>query len=233
MSHRAEIKIEETKRKEFPAVCEECSRETVRTVLTNVSSRDASPDGDIQVWENYLTILCRGCKTVSFCRESYCSEDLGPDGEPIMTAALFPNRIARRPPLKNLYYLPRGLWKAYEETRSALMHDLPILTGIGIRAIVETVCNEKGCSSRNLEEKIGELISTGVITRADGAILHDLRFMGNEAAHKTKAHSQDELSLALDVAEHLLESVYLLPERAKRLPNQSRTATQTDADDEV
>ncbi|MGB6499682.1 MAG: DUF4145 domain-containing protein [Candidatus Acidiferrum sp.] len=233
MSNTAKIRVQDTKGNTITAVCEGCSRETVHAVLTDIRSEDQSPDGDIQVWEDYLTIRCRGCGTVSFCHESTCSEDIGPDGELITTRTLFPSRIARRPPLRDLYHLPSELQNVYKETRAALMHGLPILAGIGIRAIVETVCNEKRCSQRNLEGKIQQLVDTGVITRVDGDILHDLRFMGNEAAHKTKAHEQEELNLAFDVAEHLLDSVYLLPKRATHLPSRSRTSRRADTDEEV
>jgi hypothetical protein len=52
--------------------------------------------------------------------------------------------------------------------------------------------------------------------------------------HKAKAHTQEELSLAFDVVEHLLESVYLLPRRMKGLPNRRSGKTRlASADDEV
>lgn len=223
MSHTAKIEIEDSKGKTIIAVCEECGRETVHAVLTDVSSEDESPEGDIHVFDNYRTIMCRGCKTLSFCRQAGSSEDIDPDGKAIITTTLFPSRVARRPSLADRYHLPSELRQVYEETRSALMQDLPILVGIGIRAIVETVCNDKRCSGRNLEAKIQQLVATGVITQVDGEILHNLRFMGNEAAHKAKSHTQNELSLAFDVAEHLLDSVYLLPKRAKNLPNRAGT----------
>jgi predicted RNA-binding protein Jag len=228
MSYTAEIKVEDSKRKTIIAVCEECGRETVHTVLTDVSSQDQSPDGDIHVWDNYRTIMCRGCQTLSFCREAGSSEDIGRDGTPITTTTLFPSRIARRSPLADLYHLPSELRQVYQETRSALMNDLPILAGIGIRAIVETVCNEKRCSSQNLKGKIQQLVDAGIITGVDGEILHSLRFMGNEAAHKAKTHKQNELNVAFDVAEHLLDSVYLLPKRAKHLPNRAGTSKRPD-----
>jgi len=222
MSLKARVKVQETKGKVLGVVCPECGKETAHVVLTNVAYDDESPEGDVQVSDSYLTIMCRGCKTVSFCRESTCSEDYDEDGQAVATITLFPSRIARRPPLSDLYHLPPELQRVYEETRSGLMQNLPILVGIGIRAIVETVCNDKRRSARDLAGKIQQLVDDGFITRVDGDILHDLRFMGNEAAHKTKAHSQEELNLAFDAAEHLLDSVYLLPQRAQKLPRQPR-----------
>ena len=46
--------------------------------------------------------------------------------------------------------------------------------------------------------------------------------MGNEAAHNVKAHTQTELNLAFDVVEHLLKTVYILPQQTKRLPKEPK-----------
>jgi hypothetical protein len=107
------------------------------------------------------------------------------------------------------------------------MQDLAVLTGIGIRAIVETVCNEKEAPGGNLARMIGGLATLNLITQTEAKILHDLRFMGNEAAHKVKTHTQEELNLAFDVVEHLLKTVYLLPEQTKHLPSPSRRPSGT------
>jgi hypothetical protein len=98
------------------------------------------------------------------------------------------------------------------------MQGLAVLTGIGIRAIVESVCIERGAADGDLFQKINALVALNSITKQEASVLHDLRFMGNEAAHKVKAHTPDELNLAFDVVEHLLNTMYLLPEQTKRLP---------------
>jgi hypothetical protein len=58
----------------------------------------------------------------------------------------------------------------------------------------------------------------GVLTNDGATILHSLRNMGNDAAHEVKPHREEELKVAFDVVENLLESVYLLPLKAKKLP---------------
>jgi hypothetical protein len=224
MSHTAQFSIELKKNKIILAICGECGRRTEHKILTAVTSVDGTPDDSIQFRDEYLTIQCRGCKTVSFCRESINSDDTDDEGQPITTMKLFPGRIAGRPPLEDLYHLPGGLRMIYEETRSTLMDSLPILSGIGIRAIVETVCNDQKATGRNLVAKIEDLVKLNLISKQEAGILHSLRFMGNEAAHKVKIHSGKDLNLAFDIVEHLLKTVYLLPEQAKELPSQTRNA---------
>lgn len=223
MSHTAKRTLNKRNGDTIVIVCGECSRSTVHEILADVASDDESSGGDIQVWESYLIVQCRGCLTLSFCKESQCSEDSDPedDSQLLVRRDLFPGRIAGRPPLADAYLLPWELQKIYAEARSALMQGLPVLTGIGIRAIVETVCNERGTTGANLLQKINSLVALNLITQQEATVLHDLRFMGNEAAHKVKAHKSDELNLAFDVVEHLLNTVYLLAEQTKRLPKQS------------
>jgi len=62
----------------------------------------------------------------------------------------------------------------------------------------------------------------GVLTTEGAEILHSTRLLGNLAAHEVKAHSIEELSAAMDVAEHLLTSVYVLPKRALSLPKRKK-----------
>jgi len=225
MSHSAKMSIGTKKGKTLVIVCDQCNHETTHEIVASVDLDDESPDGDIRVWTSYLTVQCRGCKTVSFCIESSNTEDFyehDPDTL-IVRRTIFPSRIAGRPRLADIYLLPPKLGRVYKETRAALMQDSPVLAGIGIRAIVESVCNEENASGRNLFEKITGLVSLNLITRGEAEILQRLRFMGNEAAHSVKEHTQNELNLAFDVVEHLLKTVYILPEQAKRLPGGTRT----------
>src|SRR5712692_3020441 len=200
MSHTAKRTLNKRNGGTIVIVCGECSRRTVHEILTDVASEDESPGGDVQVSESYLIVQCRGCLTLSFCKEAQCSEDWDPEEENALLVRrdLFPGRIAGRPPLRDAYHLPWELQRLYEEARSALMQGLPVLTGIGIRAIVETVCNERGATGDNLFQKINSLVTLNLITQQEATVLHDLRFMGNEAAHKVKAHTSDELNLSFD-----------------------------------
>lgn len=201
-------------------VCDRCNRETSHAILAEVKSHDSDPEGDIQVWDDYSVVQCRGCRSLSFCHSSRCTEDCDPHDVNALLNRIkqYPSRVAGRPPLRDAYHLPNSVGQIYEETRAALVQEHPILAGIGIRAIVETICNEKTAPGRDLREKITGLVTLHLITPSEAEVLHRLRFMGNQAAHSVKAHGSDELNTALDVVEHLLRTVYLLQIQTKRLP---------------
>jgi hypothetical protein len=222
LTERAKVAVEKPSGKELWIPCAYCNTVTSHKILTAVSSEDESEEGDIQVREDYWTVQCQGCKDVSFCHESRCSEDAvflaDGDAELRPTRKLYPARVQGRPRMRGVYELPHPLLEIYTETHSALCNGLPILAGIGLRAIVEAVCMQKSSTGKDLKQKIDSLASLGLIT-ADGAkILHSLRFMGNKAAHEVKKHTETEIDAAFDVIEILLQGVYVSPKRAAKLP---------------
>jgi hypothetical protein len=223
LSKTALITVENPIDKELWLPCGACNRQTAHQTLTLVSWVDENLEADIKIWQRYLTVQCKGCKTVSFCEEYECTEDLyynpATDRMELETRQqLYPNRIAGRPELSDVSSVPFEIRRVYRETHFALCSSLPVLAGIGIRAVVESVCKDKSVQGRNLEIRINALAAQGYITSDGATILHSLRFMGNEAAHKVKAHTNEELGVALDVVEYLLQGVYILPKRAERLP---------------
>lgn len=209
--------------------CQVCNRETRHKVLSETSLDWSFADGLVDVWTTHEILQCQGCLNISYAETSACSEDIdySEDGEPYLPKKkkYFPNRIVGRAKLESLYALPYGVAKIYEEAHDALCSDLPILSGFGLRAIVEAVCNDKQVSGGNLKEKINGLHSMGLITNDGATILHSLRFMGNDAAHKMKVHTAPQMSAAFDVVEYLLMGVYILPEKAEILPKKPPSST--------
>ena len=95
-------------------------------------------------------------------------------------------------------------------------NDQPVLAGVGVRALVETICDDKQAAGSSLANRIDSLVTLGVLTQDGATILHKIRTLGNSAAHEVKPHSTESLGVAMDVCEHLLEGVYVLPHHAKK-----------------
>lgn len=151
-----------------------------------------------------------GCDSVALYRRDINSETLPEDH-----VEIFPNPDQGREPIDDYFSLPSQLRKIYLEALKALDAKQPILAGIGIRAIVETVCNDRSASGGTLEARIDHLKAQGILTPEGADLLHKLRVMGNKAAHEAAPHTERELSLAIDVINHLLLGVYILPKNAK------------------
>jgi hypothetical protein len=159
--------------------------------------------------------MCCGCDTISFREETWNEYDIDPEtGEQIPTVKLYPPRIAGRRPLENAYYLPPTIGRIYREILNAMYNSSAILAAIGLRALIEGVCNDQKVKGSTLEGMIDALSSEGVLSDSQAKILHAHRFLGNVAAHKIVPAKSQELVVALDIAETLLKTIYILPKLA-------------------
>jgi hypothetical protein len=148
MSRTATVKVSAPTNDEIWIACGTCDRETSHRILTKVAEDDTNEHHTIQVWNSFLIVQCQGCKTVSYCHESTCTEDehyneeTG-ESELIPTRTLYPSRKAGRAKVDGLYDLPQGVRGIYTETHAALCNNLPVLAGVGIRALIEASAKRK------------------------------------------------------------------------------------------
>ncbi len=208
------------------APCGVCKRSTKHKILADIelTGREETDDALLYGWDNeYQIIQCQGCETVMFRQTHTNSEDMehydGPDGweaEYVKFEDYYPNPEKSRTGLSDDHLLPEKLQRIYTETLNALNGNNPVLTGIGLRAIIETVCKDQAATGKTLYAQINSLVDQSVLTKEGAEILHKLRVLGNDAAHEVKPHSNVQLGLAFDVVEHLLQGVYILPYHAKR-----------------
>lgn len=202
--------------------CIRCEGLTMHGVLARVESSDSTPDDFVQFWWQHEIVQCRGCETISFRQNAQNTEDTwhASDGTERLAdhEELFPPRVPGRKPLADDYLLPFTVLGVYTEAHRAVTNGLRILAGIGIRALVESICKEKGVGGKTLEKKIDALVDGNILTKAGAEILHGTRLLGNIAAHEQAPLSEDQLNAAMEVAEHLLRTLYILPAIAANLP---------------
>lgn len=201
---------------EIQVPCIKCSGRTNHEVVVSVYQSGYDSDYDVHWIHDYQIIKCKGCKTLSYREISSTSEDYAQIGEDEWELQererLFPSRIEGRKDLgDDAIHLPPDLFRIYRETAQALINESPVLAGIGLRAIVETVCKEKKASGKDLYEKINDMASKHVLTPSGAEILHKVRTLGNKAAHEVAPHTFRQLSRAMDVVEHMLRDVYIIP----------------------
>jgi Domain of unknown function (DUF4145) len=216
--------INESKGQKVSCVCRECRRSTNHEIVADATFRGSSENYAYHVnWTiEHQIIKCLGCESISFRRaegnDQDCLVKIGPDEwEYQPQEDLYPSPYEGRQPLSDAALLPDKIQRIYQETLKALNAAQKVLCGIGVRAIVETVCKDRNASGSELFAKINSLVDLGVLTADGASILHKLRTLGNDAAHEVKPHTPEELGLAFDVVDHLLLGVYILPEHAKRM----------------
>ena len=231
----------------FKVFCATCKAETNHIVAKSVDviGNEVIPYGpdpddfDHISWsDRYQIIKCMGCDTFSFRHKSWFSEEeqyYGPheyhDG---VTIRLFPQRGKDVLNQKDFYNVPKNLRAIYKEVVSSFNNDAPVLCAAGLRATIEGLCAANNVSDgpvevkkadgtvevkrkNNLEGKISGLHEKGILTKRDAEILHEHRYMGNEAVHELSRPSDEDLRLAIEIMEHTLESLYEIPEKAEAL----------------
>jgi hypothetical protein len=107
------------------------------------------------------------------------------------------------------------LQNVYNETIQAFNNKTLILCAVGIRAMVQGICSDKGIKGYNLENKIDRLVF--LLQEKYVQNLHSIRFLGNEAAHELETPRVDELMLAIDICEKLLDYLYDLDSKTNQL----------------
>lgn len=199
-------------------ICEVCKIEQKHSVVKSI--RRQSGDEYEEESTDYEIVQCLNCDDLSFRKDSTDSSSVGydPDLDEVViysVTEVYPSRTAGRFRLKGIHYLPAKVRAAYEELIHALNGGQKILAGLGVRVLIEMICKDKSSEGKNLYEKIESLVRVGVLTPSGSDILHKLRSMGNDSAHEALSSTAQQLNLAMDVVDNLLDSVYVHPKMAE------------------
>lgn len=216
-------KVNGTLGEEHRLPCVTCSGTPVHHVMASFDEKGSHDEGDNSYeWnDHYQIVQCQGCKNISFRDARTNSEDYfqisRDEFEHAVTEELFPSRLAGRKGIDKemRIFLPPDIGVIYNETIRAMANQSPVLAGIGLRALLETVCKEKQAAGKDLSNKIDDLQVKSVLTPTNAAVLHRIRTLGNDAAHEVKPHTEGQLGVAMDVMENLLREVYILPKQFK------------------
>ena len=161
--------------------CPSCRVRTKHLVLKAADLSGYDDDAGVSYGASYQIIQCQGCETVSFRASKWDSENIDLDtGIAEEQEELYPERPSRREPLLDgEIFLPASLKRIYDETIAALNGSQPILCGVGVRAIIETVVKDQKAIGDNLIEQIDSLVGAGMLSKPGAEILHKLRTLGN------------------------------------------------------
>ena len=203
-------------------ICRECGRETLHSIVCsyNESGYEDCGGGNSVDWNCKNQIIqCLGCETVSFRTVSTFSEDVEYDHDGPYCPETIKYYPGRAEGLKSIesYLLPHKIQEIYKETILSIENEQYILAGIGIRALVETICKELDAKGSNLFDKINSLKEKSIVTPEGADTLHKLRVLGNDAAHEVKAHNSLQLELAMKIVEHMLDGTYIIPNRVQHV----------------
>lgn len=222
--------------------CPECpGREAVRILLHSATGATApDPDDEYgypEYWDtSWNLVQCVSCRLVFTEHVRTSSEDRDETGglEPrIITAApiLCPDVTIEVSVFRSA---PPDVQRVYIESIAAYRAGALGLSAVGLRACIEAVAKDAAIDGgdvptkhqdgvtrttyrTDLKGKIAGLYRAHHITREQEKALHQLRFLGNEAAHIVAFPDVSELTAAFRLVAHLLEGCFDLPRVAEAI----------------
>lgn len=216
---------EEEKTESVSSRCAECGGgyRNHRVLFEQKKSYDDG-DGSWDHDEYHQLIECMGCETIKYRQFSigpYFNQDRGkckPYDEHI-----YPNGEAEHEKHKVKDFgeertcIPENVWKMYKETVTCINAKARTLAGGGLRATVEAICREQGITDGNLEKKIDNLKTKGLLSESEANLLHEERYIGNAALHEMDTPNDEDVEDGVTIVEGLLSTIYVLPAKAERL----------------
>ena len=204
--------------------CNVCRRSNLHTLKFThyVCDGDPSEDHYFEEWTDSLWACC-GCESATLVHRWAIPNAEGVDGAPQPEVHIYPPRTNGAAQAKYFLKLPPKLAKLYGETIDAFNAGSLLLCTIGLRALIEGVCTDKGIEGKNLEKQIDGLV-TFIPNQTLIDSLHGFRFAGNDAAHDLEAMYPTDAENAIEVMEGLLNFLYDFDYKAARIKDASKRA---------
>jgi hypothetical protein len=169
-------------------------------------------------WTKISEILvCGGCdhtilrKSAQFSEFQYRPGDLNPDPE------YYPTPVARSEPQwaqslddNTLRHVLRELYVAYNS-------NLRYLAAVGARTVLDLVLIKHVADVGRFDQKLDKFVGGGFVSAAEREHLDVLAEVGNAAAHRGYAPTQEELGTILDILESLLHRLYIEVRQAEQI----------------
>lgn len=168
-------------------------------------------------------LKCAGCDTISLVRTYWYSEDCDPDGDPITHTDRYPPAPTDRRIPDWSFELILGMtvdggWVNFlmQEVYSALGMKAHRLAAMGIRTIVDHIVTSNAGEGGTFKSKIERMREMGKISDMEVDVIYSVFDLGSATAHRGHMPSKADLNTMLDVAEGLLERLYVDPIRRER-----------------
>lgn len=199
------------------AHCNNCGGDRNHEVLH--MEKTSWDDEEQGIWGNdtYEMLRCSGCENIKLRHTSYFSEDENPN------ITYFPPPIFRQEPRWFLdLWLELGneeenVHALLKEIYIALQNNQRALAAMGIRALLEHImiskCGDNGSFARNLEQ----FEAAGFVSKTQRESLDTILEAGHATIHRSFRPSKDDLITLIDIAESIVEGVYIHGPKVERL----------------
>lgn len=213
--------------------CNQCVGERNHAILHSEAESGSEHDGSYRWSVTNETLKCLGCNGVSLRRTTWESPMTDENGNPVPDVAHFPPTMFRRHPtwISDLTLL--FLFDDDKTFIKDLMHELYICiqndcrrsATMAVRALLEHVMIDKVGDQGDFAKNISEFHAKGFISTTQQGFLKTVIEAGHATMHRAFMPSKQDLIALVDIAESVIEAVYINEPRAvglqKRIPKKA------------
>lgn len=119
--------------------------------------------------------------------------------------------------------IPEKVCAALTEAIKCHSQECYSASALMVRKTLEELCQDRGAQGANLGERINALSSSVILPTGFIEAAHEIRFLGNDAAHiEAREYSnvgKEEVEIAIELAKEFLKAVYQLSSLVERMQN--------------
>ena len=199
------------------AHCNGCGGDRNHVVLHSVKTSWSEEEGKYTGTDSYETLQCAGCDSIKLRHVATYP------GEPYETTAYFPAAVFRPRPrwfddlIQDLILDQDYVLDLFNEIYIALQHNQLRLAAIGVRALLEAIMIAKTGDQRSFAANVNTFAAAGYLSDVQKERVVAILDAGHAAIHRGYAPQRDDVVTLLDIAEHIVESVFLHDAKVQRL----------------
>ncbi len=212
--------------KQTKAHCNVCGGIRDHKVLYSERTIWDDDDSDIHGADTFDMIKCGGCRSIKLRLEQSCSEDQQDEhGNLIPSISYYPPAVFRQKPRWLIDLMLVVSWNdgnihdLLNEIYVALQNDQRALAAMGIRALLEKIMVEKSGDHGTFAVNLKEFENQGYVSRIQRERLETILEAGHAAMHRLYKPSKDDLITLVDIAESVVESIYIHGTKVEKLKN--------------
>ncbi len=202
------------------AHCNECAGERKHELLHTAESSWVSMRYHFRGSDRYELIRCCGCATIKLkhTKIRYILDNDDEEKEESVVS-YYPPAIFRREPewFDDLWQDDQSVdvWIQLQEIYVALQNNLPRLAAMGVRALLEQIMVSKTGDQGSFGKNMTAFEEKGFISKVQRERLEAILEVGHAAIHRAFVPTTDEVVTLIDIAEHIIETVYLHESKVK------------------
>jgi len=214
------------------AHCNRCSGDRNHFIIHAHQEEWSEDIGDhtfISGKDHYELLKCAGCGDVRLRHTNWFSEQVGEDDKPVPVITYYPPASIRRHPVwlscvdvshgvdVHLVWMPEFVSRLLREVYVALQNDCCSVAAMGIRALLERLMIEHVEDQGSFGGNLDAFERAGYVRPRQKAIIEATLEGGHASIHRNYNPTLQDVTQVLDIAENIIQSIYVSAEQAKAL----------------